>query len=249
MKTQSNSPNFQENPPAGEDKVITEVIQYSVAMLNKETDPVQRQQHPKSHGCVKAEFIVKNVPEECKFGIFREPHRYPAFVRFSNGSMKAQPDSEVDVRGMTIKLLGVEGEKLLAEERQAQTQDFILINHPVLFLKDAQDSLHFAKAVQMAKKMPLKALKPLPLLLMYVPSHLKQFKILKTIQKKSVTNPLQIQYWSTTPYKLGHHAIKFSVKPSVTESNIPIAPNLESANFLREVMVEHLSRQEVCFDF
>ena len=35
----------------------------------------------------------------------------------------------------------------------------------------------------------------------------------------------------------------------MTESNIPIAPNLESANFLREVMVEHLSRQEVCFDF
>ena len=249
MKTQSNSPNFQENPPAGEDKVIAEVIQCSMGVLNKETDPVQRQQHPKSHGCVKAEFIVENVPEECRFGIFREPHRYPAFIRFSNGSMKAQPDSEGDVRGMAIKLLGVEGEKLLEEERQAQTQDFILINHPVLFLKDAQDSLDFAKAVQMAKKMPLKALKPLPLLLMYVPSHWKQFGILKTIQKKPVTNPLQIQYWSTTPYKLGHHAIKFSVKPSVTESNIPIAPNLESANFLREVMVEHLSRQEVCFDF
>jgi catalase len=248
-KTQSNPLNVQENQPASEDKVIAEVIQNSMGMLNKETNPVQRQQHPKSHGCLKAEFIVEDVPENLRFGVFREPRRYPAFIRFSNGSMKAQQDSEGDIRGMAIKLLGVEGEKILAKERQAQTQDFILINHPVLFLKDAQDSLDFAKAVQMAKKMPLKALKPLPLLLMYVPSHLKQFKILKTVQKKSVTNPLQIQYWSTTPYKLGHHAIKFSVKPSVTGSNIQIAPNLKSENFLREVMVEHLSRQEVCFDF
>ncbi|MEH2253166.1 catalase family protein [Nostoc sp.] len=249
MNTQSTPPNIQENPPVNEDKVIAEVIQCSIGVLDKETDPVQRQQHPKSHGCVKAEFIVEDVPEECRFGIFREPRRYPAFVRFSNGSLKPQQDSKGDVRGMAIKLLGVEGEKLLEEERQAQTQDFILINHPVLFLKDAQDSLDFAKAVEMAKKMPFKPLKPLPLLLMYVPSHLKQFKILKTIQKKTVTNQLQIQYWSTTPYKLGHHAIKFSVKPSVTESNIQIAPNLESENFLREVMVERLSRQEVCFDF
>jgi catalase len=183
MKTQSNSPNFQENPPAGEDKVIAEVIQRSLGMLNKETDPVQRQQHPKSNGCVKAEFIVENVPEECRFAIFREPHRYPAFVRFSNGSMKAQQDSEGDVPGMAIKLLGVEGEKLLEEERRAQKQAFILINHPVLFLKDAQDSLDFAKAVQMAKKMPLKALKPLPLLLMYVPSHLKQSKYTRRLQQ------------------------------------------------------------------
>ena len=38
MKTQSNSPNFQENPPAGEDKVIAEVIQCSMGVLNKETE-------------------------------------------------------------------------------------------------------------------------------------------------------------------------------------------------------------------
>lgn len=39
------------------------------------------------------------------------------------------------------------------------------------------------------------------------------FKILKVIMSKQVTNPLLIQYWSITPYQLGTHTIKFSVKP------------------------------------
>ena len=41
-----------------------------------------------------------------------------------------------DARGMAAKLLGVKGDKILPDERDAQTQDFVMINHPVFFAND-----------------------------------------------------------------------------------------------------------------
>ncbi|MBD2234616.1 catalase family protein [Phormidium tenue] len=149
---------------------------------------------------------------------------------------------------MAIKLVGVPGEKLLDGEKGATTQDFILINHPALFLEDAQDTLAISKALLAVKKMP-KALKPLPFLLMYAPSHRKQVGILKAIRQKPVTNLLQIQYWSTTPYKLGPHAIKFAAIPRELQPTGDSQPTPTSDNFLREAMVQQLSHQDIFFDF
>jgi len=228
----------QENPPTSEKQTITAIIKLSQDLLNKTADPVQRQQHPKSHGCVKAEFIVEDVPEHLKFGVFTEPCTYPTWIRFSNGSSNVQSDAKGDVRGMALKLVGVPGEKLLDGEKDATTQDFILINHPVLFLEDAQDTLAISKALLAVKNMPVAFLKPLPFLLMYAPSH-----------RKPVTNLLQIQYWSTTPYKLGPHAIKFAAIPRGLQPTGDSQPAPTSDNFLREVMVQQLSHQDVFFDF
>ena len=44
---------------------------------------------------------------------------------------------------MAIKLLGVAGEKLLDDEKDATTQDFVLIDHPVFFIKDVADYVPF----------------------------------------------------------------------------------------------------------
>ncbi|MBD2234988.1 catalase family protein [Phormidium tenue] len=239
----------QEYPPASEKQTIAAIIKLSQDLLNKTADPVQRQQHPKSHGCVKAEFIVEDAPEHLKVGMFTKPCTYPAWVRFSNGSSNIQPDAKGDVRGMALKLVGVPGEKLLDGERDATTQDFILINHPVLFLEDAQDTLAISKALLAVKNMPVAFLKPLPFLLMYAPSHRKQVGILKAIRQKSVTNLLQIQYWSTTPYKLGAHAIKFAAVPRGLQPTGDSQPAPTSDIFLREAMVKQLSHQDVFFDF
>lgn len=252
MKTTNEPKLGQENPPVNEKQAIAEIIKLTLELSDKTANPVQRQQHPKSHGCVKAEFIVEDVPEQLKFGIFKEPRRYPAFIRFSNGSTK--PDPEGDVRGMAIKLLGVEGEKLLEGQQGRQTQDFILINYPVLFLKDAQDTLAFSKAIQAVKNTSAIALKPITFILKYALTHPKQFKILKAIRGQTTLNPLQLQYWSTTPYRLGSNAVKFSTKPHLVKKDLvekggEASPNPTSANFLREVMVKHLDQQDAQFDF
>ena len=44
---------------------------------------------------------------------------------------------------MAIKLLGVPGEKLLEDEKDATTQDFVLIDNPVFFIRNVADYVPF----------------------------------------------------------------------------------------------------------
>jgi hypothetical protein len=74
--------------------IIKEIIELSLDIQRKEP-PVPRNQHPKSHGCVRAEFIVeRDIPENMRFGVFKEQKTYPAWIRFSNG--KPLPDANPD---------------------------------------------------------------------------------------------------------------------------------------------------------
>lgn len=171
--------------------------------VQAQKSPDLRKDHPKSHGLLWGEFKVEdNLPEGLRVGIFAQPKIYPIWMRLSNaasvekrGHLKS--DLDPDVRAMAIKLLQVEGEKVLDDEQE--TQDFLLINHPSFFVRDAQGFATLMKAsVGQANEEELRSLAP-------------TFEVLKTITSKQVANPLLIQYWSTTPYQLGSQAIKFSV--------------------------------------
>ncbi len=150
--------NFKEDIPTDELTITRQITELSLAIQpNQPTVP--RNQDPKSHGCVRAEFVVGDVPENLRFGVFKEPKTYPAWIRFSNGrgnddKGEPLPDSKPDVRGMAIKLMDVDGEKILEGEEHERTQDFILLNSPIFFLRNAKSSLDFSKAVKQAKGKP-----------------------------------------------------------------------------------------------
>jgi catalase len=208
--------------------------------------PNLRQLHSKSHGLVSGKFTIgEDLPDHCKVGVFATPQEYDIWVRFSNGSSPKElgvfkPDTEGDLRGMAIKLKNIEGEKVSSDEED--TQDFALVNHHVFFLPDVAsyiDFVEFRKARDSGKSPdPELAKKLAPTLAM-----------LKEMNSKVVANPLCIQYWSTTPYKIGSNFIKFSVKPH----NIETPPTLksDSPNYLREEMVAQLTikKKEAVFDF
>ncbi len=234
---------------ANEESAIQAIEQITIQQVKQHYQagekPARRDAHAKHHGCVKGEFIVEsNLPEKTRFGIFQEPgKKFTACIRYSNGSGNHdQPDTKGDPRGMAIKLFGVEGEKLLPDEKK--TQDLIVVNYPVFPIRNLQDYIDFFVAIRDAKGgFPLK---------FFIPSYnpfqwrLREFIIsLKTIQQK-IVSPLEIQYWSMTPYKLGNEVIKFSAKPSV---NINSPRKATNPNYLREAMVEYLSSKEVSFDF
>ena len=65
-----------EQIPKGEEEAIKKVIDFELQILQKangESRPVPRAQHPKHHGCVRAEFTIANeIPSEFKFGVFAE---------------------------------------------------------------------------------------------------------------------------------------------------------------------------------
>ncbi len=238
---------YKEYPPTGESDTLEEIVQITKDIFNQAYPegkrPARRDQHAKDHGCVRGEFIVEpNLPEEMRFGVFREARNYPAWIRFSNGSAKTQRDSENDVRGMAIKLMGVEGEKVLESEKSEKTQDFLAINYPVFFVRNAQDYVKFfqEKVKGNIQKFFFPSLNPFSW-------RLHEFIIANLTIRQNIINLLEIQYWGALPYRLGSRAIQFSVKPSLVK-NIDKSAS-RSDNYLREVMIEHLKNQAACFDF
>jgi catalase len=209
-----------------------------------EKGPDLRQVHAKSHGLMHGKFIVNDcIPDGMGVGVFAEPRKdYPIWVRFSNGLSPKErgefhKDAEPDVRGMAIKLMGVEGEKLMDDEEG--TQDFVLINSPRFFVRDAEGYLAFRAAA--AKEQISET---------WQASANLTHQILGQIFAQNVGNSLHIQYWSTTPYRLGSHIIKFSLKPEELESP-PESTTDRTENYLREAMVEYLTQngKEAKFKF
>lgn len=196
-----------------------------------------RGQHPKSHGTVWAEFTVApDLPKNLRVGVFKEPGKtYPAWIRFSNGS--SADDTKGGLHGMAIKLMGVEGEKVLANEKLAQTQDFVMADHPVFFIRNVEDFADFFTAlVESGGKPPLR---------FFVPDHSQELKILQSFQQKQIVNPLATAYWSQTPYRFGQKAIKFAVQPSS-----PINGEIGTTpDFLRTAMASYVKEQDATFDF
>ena len=178
--------------------------------------------------------VLDNLPEKARVGIFGEARAYPAWIRYSNGSGKIQDDSVGDGRGMAIKLMGV-------KPSDSSTQDFVMINHPVFFVRNAADYVEFQKALSEdnSVKFFFPGLNPFNF-------RLHEFSIANAIQSTKVANPLYTQYWSMTPYRFGDTPMKFSARACGTAS-----PFIEMAapNFLRENMQKHLAQSEACFDF
>jgi hypothetical protein len=100
-------------------------------MLAKSHNPTLRDQHPKSHGYAEGSFSVEpDLPAAYRPGVFAAPATHACWVRWSNGSagepgadgrMVFPPDAQrdgdqirvtMDVRGLAIKNLGVQGDPL-----------------------------------------------------------------------------------------------------------------------------------------
>lgn len=204
-----------------------------------------RDAHPKAHGCVRAEFHVsKNIPAQFAKGIFIPDQSYQAWIRFSNASNDASSaDIDKDARGIAIKLLGVSGEKILESEKQATTQDFIMINHPVFFANDAKRYLSFINDVN-SQNMIRK---------LHIPFALGFKGTMNALgaRNSQIANPLYARYWSMVPYQLGlgndRQAVKYSVRAcSVTANNLPKNP---SHDFLREALKNTLQQTDACMEF
>lgn len=138
---------------------------------------------------------------------------------------------------MAIKLVGVAGPKLADE---VNTQDFVMINYPVFFVRDAEQ---YALLTEAGKY---------HLALAYMLTHLHELHILRATEQKT-SQVLEERYFSMTPYVLGEQYIKFSARPvdcgSGAALSAPQGVPPGGPNFLRDRMVEWLSAKDACFVF
>ena len=230
--------------PSDEDAQILEIARLFLAKVAgsaEEGGLFRRDAHPKHHGCVKAWFEVgADVPAALKHGIFAEPKTYAAWIRLSNGNPELRSDARRDQRGFAIKVMGVPGEKILAEE--PHTQDFLLSSAPRFFIRNVAD---YVVLTRYAVKPPV--IRILRFFFGWNPFNwrLHEFKALQDGLKKT-TNLLATRYWSQTPYRLGPHVVKYSAIPASPDPGF--GPS-RAPNVLRERLATQLRAGEATFDF
>ena len=225
----------------GEAEVIEHLVAETMHRMRIQYPPgaeMKRDAHPKTHGLVKARFeVLDGLPSEYRHGLFAKPGSYDALVRFSASGTEVVSDTVKQAHGMAIKVLGVPGAKVLEDERDATTQDFVMINYPTFLSRTVADyeAFHSARVGGLAQTEVFLKMNP-PVL-----------KAIEGLNGSPFWNPLQSRYWSQTPYRLGNGAMKFSARPAVA----PARPaNVEKGpDFLRQAMVRQVAAEEVVFDF
>ena len=156
---------------------------------------------------------------------------------------------------MAIKLMGVEGPKLLDSpaDRDAQTQDFLMINHPVFFNRDPAEYERFIRYQADGSQFGyfLAGRNPLDW-------RWRELFIGGRLLGR-IRNPLYAQYFSMTSYAMGvdagsaerpkpyRHAMKYSAKSCTPPDGRPA--DVSDDDYLRRGLVEHLAAADGCFVF
>lgn len=225
-------------------KKLLELTKYFHEKQRKKLDEFRRGQHAQGTGFVRAKFIVNSeIPKWARVGVFSEPQKtYDALIRFSNEGL---------ARGMAIKLLNVEGEPVLPPEeminsRNKMHQDFLMTNHPSFPFPNVRFYREFFELMKLFRFLPES--ETLAKLFFFKIQHRELGKIANAIRKKAhdVTNPLAIDYWSMSSYRLGANAIKFAARP---KANNDCKHTDETKGSLFQALKERLEKEEVCFDF
>lgn len=206
-----------------------QALQQQVAQ--KRNTEVMRGFHAKAHGCLHGELTLN--PERdarTRFGIFAGDAPLPVWVRYSNGVGWKQGDDELDARGMAVKVLGVPGEKYLADE--PSSQDFLMTNSPIPVGKDAEEFMQFAHANVKGRVAGL----------FFLLGHPRTGAALT--KTGAISSAVSTTYWSGGPYHLGaHQAIKYLSKPC---AGSPERPAREGPDRLKSDLVD-AAQQGLCY--
>lgn len=117
------------------------------------------------------------------------------------------------------------------------TQDFVMINNPVFVVRNAADYVDFnASTNQLHFFLPG-----------WNPFRFRIHELLAAmgITRRAVSNPLNVQYYTMTPYLMGDQACKFSWRPMGTPS--PFVDR-SSVNFLHDNLVAALASGDAGFE-
>jgi hypothetical protein len=190
--------------------------------------------HAKVHGCMKAELHVNaNRPAETRFGAFAEDGVKSAWIRMSNGQGKSLQDNERDVRGIGIKLVGIDGERLLGDT--ATTQDFLMTTRPASHVNDAIEFMDFAEAAATNKLIGWALLHPVA--------------AARLFRGTAPVKTLVTKYWTGSPYRVGPRAAKLAVWPCYGQPTTTQGTTTDDPDFLRTDLEHRLAGGDVCFEF
>lgn len=206
-----------------------------------------RSVHAKAHGALRAELeVAPGLSPELAQGLFAQPGRYPVVMRFSTIPGDILDDSVSTPRGVAIKIVGVEGERLEGSEGDA-TQDFVLVNGPAFSAPGPKQFLAtlklLAKTTDRAeglKKVASAALRGVQSAVVATTG--SPSPTLATLGGQPETHLLGDSFYSQVPLRFGDHIAKIAlvpVSPDLTALTDKPLDDTSAPNAIREAVLAH----------
>ena len=208
-----------EQPAADEAVVFDELsrtMQHITRTMASRYRHAYRPVHAKSHGVLLGSMeVLPSLPEHLRQGLFSTVASFPVVLRFSTNPGDILADNVSSPRGLALKVLGVEGEKVLNHAGQP-TQDFVCINAnaftaptPAAFLKQIKtfdDNLTTSEGVKHAVSVAARATNAV-LKAVHLPS-----ATLEGIGAAAV-HPLGESFSTVAPLRFGKYIAKIGFAP------------------------------------
>lgn len=214
-----------------------------------------RSVHAKSHGVLYGQVeILPNLPPELAQGLGAQPGTYDAAIRLSTSPGDVLPDSVSTPRGMSLKIVGLQGERT-PDSPSANTQDFVMINGPVFTapnpkkflgnLKLLASTTDHAEGLKKAFSAVLRGTEKL------IEAVGGESGAIKSMGGHPETHPLGETFYTQVPILWGDYMAKVSivpVSPSLTVlKDAPLNVN-GKPDGLREAVVEYFQTQPAEWD-
>jgi hypothetical protein len=219
-----------------------------------------RSVHAKSHAILKGELtILPNLPTPYANGLFAKPGTHPVVMRFSTTPGDILDDSVSTPRGLAIKILNVDGERLPGSD--GRNQDFLMVNGPAFQAASAKDFLKSLKLLAATTDRVPGIKKIASALLRAAEATLEsvggESATLKSLGGHPETNVLGETFFTEVPVLYGPYIAKLSLAPVspdlATLKNAPVdlrnKPNglrEAAADFFRSHDAEWELRVQLC---
>lgn len=176
--------------------------------------------HAKAHGILEGTMAVDaDLPPELAQGMFAKPGEHKVYMRISTNAGDILPDAISLPRGVALKVVDVEGERLAGAE--GTTQDFILVNGKVFQAKTADKFLGNLKMLAKTTDRMEGTKKVMSSVLRGVNTALTSVGIevpaIASLGGAPNVDPLGETYYSVTPFRYGDYIAKFSLAPVSTD--------------------------------
>lgn len=243
--------------PEGENETIDKILE-SMHRLSGRTEKQYghaiRVSHAKSHGVAVGELVVSDdLPEELRQGLFSKPGHYPVIVRLANVPGEFISDAVSTQRGLSIKILGVEGE-MLPDHKGERTQDWVLDTGNRFGAANAKEFLAQHLLMEHAPQIPE------PIKESVSKASLATNTALHVVGGDSAhldffgsprIHPLVEAYFSQAPIRYGDYIAKLAVVP-VAPAQLALEKEVldtaKDENALRTATVNYLRDQDAVFE-
>lgn len=160
--------------------------------------PLRRGAHTKSHGILSATLeILDAIEPELKHGLFASSGRYEAILRTSSYPETPPNDRASNVRGLAVKLLGAPGDRIVDDGTGALDLLFISSENVAFGTVRAFRDFMVATLTATTGEWAM---------------HGNRAALVLESGSPSI-DLLGLTFWSSTPFRLGPHVVKYRLQP------------------------------------